>query len=161
MEKQACALDGWAAGWEVEATTRVWGAGLRVQEKRPRAGCPSLYPKPCPLHPGVSPDAACVGGHHGLSLVAAERFAEFVKISNDSVHAEHAGRMRIDFGGDPAGLIPDVLAPNLAVGDEEALRLSVAIDLLVDALALLRQRVLERLPGDVDAAIVRGVLAQG
>src|SRR6185312_6371430 len=136
MEKHACALDGWAAGWEVGEDEGIGCTVYGVEKAALRRLPPSLHPTPCPRYPAVSPDAAGVRGHHRLALVAAERLAEFVKIPDDSVDAEHPRGVRIHLRRHPAGLIPNVLAPHLSVGNEEPLRLGVAVDLVVDAFAV-------------------------
>ena len=51
-------------------------------------------------------------------------------------------------------------APHLRKADEEALRRGVAVYLVVDGLAFLRERVEQSQVGDAQAAIVGGVLAQ-
>ena len=60
-----------------------------------------------------------------------------------------------------ADLVGLVLAPHLGEADEVALRLGVAVDLVVDGFALRRQRVQQRHVGDAQAAVVGGVFAQG
>ena len=137
-----------------EATARSWTLDAKTPARSPgeitRRNCRAESPNP-----------AGVFRHHGLAHVAAEGFAELVEVADRSVGAEHAGRVRIGFGGDAGNLLGAILTPHLPKADEVALGFGVAVDLVVDALALFGERGQQRLPGDADAAVVRGIFTEG
>src|SRR5271165_4963175 len=107
------------------------------------------------------PDDAGLLGHHGLSLMAAEGFAELVEILHGAVHPEHPWRMGIGAGGDAGRFVGDVLTPDLSIGDEEALGRSVAVDLLRHGVASLAgEDAHEGLISDANAAVIGGIFAE-
>jgi hypothetical protein len=66
--------------------------------------------------------------NHGLSLVAGEGFAKFGHVADYAIHAIAARRVGIGLGPQPGSFRPDILAPNLAVGEEKALLRRESID---------------------------------
>jgi hypothetical protein len=69
--------------------------------------------------------------------------------------------MRIGQSRLACGLLSLVLAPDLRKSKEEALRLCVAIDLVIDRFALRSERIEKRHISDAQAAVVGGIFAQG
>src|ERR1041385_2477845 len=95
-----------------------------VQGKKARSySGPSSYRWNWPL-----PDAARVGAHHLVARLAAECLLKFGHVGNDAIDAVLARRVRISAGPQPCLLRRYVLAPDLAVGDEEALVGGEAVD---------------------------------
>ena len=107
------------------------------------------------------PNPAGVHRIHRLPLGATECLAEFIEVFDRAVDPPAAWRVRVCERQLPRGLLGPVLAPDLGKAQEVALRLGVAADLFLKALAFRRQRVLERNECDAQTSVVGRVLAQG
>jgi hypothetical protein len=94
------------------------------------------------------------------ALACSRRPCRTRRSSARAVGAPAAGLSGIGERGLAGRLLGLVLAPDLAEAEEVALRLGVAVDLVVDRLALRGKRIQQRQPGDAQAAVVGRVFAQ-
>src|ERR1035438_7253304 len=85
---------------------------------------------------GGLPDAAGVDGNHGLALGAAEGLAELVEVLHRAVGPPAAGGVGVGEGQLTGRLLGPVFAPDLGKSEEVALRLGIAVNLIVDGFAL-------------------------
>ncbi len=85
---------------------------------------------------------------HRLTLGAVEGLAELIEVLNGTVCSPSAGRVGIGERKLASRLLGLVLAPHLGESDEVALRLGVAVNLVVDGFALGGQRVEQGHIGD-------------
>ena len=76
------------------------------------------------------PGAVGVGSDEAASRLAAERFGELGDVRQRAEHPEAAGRVGIGGDREAQRLRADVLAPDLGVGQEEALLRGEAVDRL-------------------------------
>src|SRR6185437_9746230 len=103
-------------------------------------------------------DAAGGGfGGHGIVGAAVEGRGELAHVADDAVDAELAGRVGIDGGQHARSLGANVLAPDLAVAEEEALLAVVAVN---GGVGLVGEGGLHRHVGDAGTAAVAEILAE-
>src|SRR5271166_3733726 len=103
------------------------------------------------------PDSARGFANHRLARLAAKSFLEGGRVLHYAVHAPASWRMRIGDRQHPRLLVGNVLAPDLAVSNEEPLLWRVAVDGLHRRIA---DDVHQCHVSQLEAAIVGGILAQ-
>src|SRR5512133_2757949 len=94
-----------------------------------------------------------------VAVLAVERFIEFGKVGQWPVDAELGGAVGVGDDTEARGLLPGEGPPCLSVAQEEPLLGGETFDPAHGGLALLAQ--LPGVPGDLEAAQVGDVLAQG
>src|ERR1035441_3641801 len=105
---------------------------------------------------------ASVRPDHLLARLASESLGKLRHVRHHVVDAEDGQRVWVGGNRQTRYLRPDIGAPRVGEGKEEALAIGPAIrTFVVDRLALLLEFALEGVQRDTEAAVVRRILALG
>ena len=140
-------------------STRAWGGGQswsKTASKIPRrrqqnTGNPKQLPDPAPRRM-----------HHRLACLAAERLLELRHVRHHVVHPQLWDRVRICQHHRPDHLGSRLVAPRVAIRQEEALQVGQPVRIFIgECLALFCEVLDQRRQRQIHAAIVRRVLTPG